>query len=561
MASAAHENRIVTQHFRTHGLFVSTLPISLFAYVFLNKETVNAQNTVKGFRSGIAADYPGIAAYVFGIVVSMITANIVWFSSSFTFEADNHALKSMFLLNYGVFFVVALAVRKYLYHRKFRKLEGTEYIKTLLLICLASQNAEIRDTCGYFVLFSMVTLSRCAVYAIFGPIGSSLPPFILKMGKPDFDWPFFLANLSATLSAPFFLTLTLALTKSLLSQSLVFDSCNQTTPNSIIGFMIFNFVTNAIFKAVSDVLKPPANKQGLINTWISEPILQGIISVLTAFCILLEDTFLGTSSVNSFIFVGRFLRCHPHVLLMFLQIALSFLGFLAATCFMDRYQPKKQYSRIPSDEVPTFKLILVGDGGIGKTTFVNRHLTAKLSKKYIAAVGAEVYTMTFNVNGNRKIRFDLWDTTGQEKVGGLRDNYFSEGQCAMIMFDVTSRTTYDNVPDWFKQITRVCGYIPTVIVGNKVDAKSRVVQPKDIDFHRNTYLQYYDISAKSNYNFKKPFLHLARKLFDDDDLEFEAEDTLALPDINIDKQMMIQYEQQLRECAYDDIPYIDVNSP
>merc|ERR1719361_1581778 len=100
-----------------------------------------------------------------------------------------------------------------------------------------------------------------------------------------------------------------------------------------------------------------------------------------------------------------------------------------------------------SPPIPEFKLILVGDGGVGKNTFVKRHLT---------------------------------------------------GQFAIIMFDVTSRITYKNVPNWHRDLTRVCENIPIVLTGNKVEIKDRKVKAKMITFHRKKNLQYYDISAKSN---------------------------------------------------------------
>ena len=85
-----------------------------------------------------------------------------------------------------------------------------------------------------------------------------------------------------------------------------------------------------------------------------------------------------------------------------------------------------------------------------------------------------------------------------------------QGQCAIVMFDVTSRVTYKNVPNWHRDLVRVCENIPIVLCGNKVDIKDRKVKAKSIVFHRKKNLQYYDISAKSNYNFEKPFLWLAR---------------------------------------------------
>jgi len=126
------------------------------------------------------------------------------------------------------------------------------------------------------------------------------------------------------------------------------------------------------------------------------------------------------------------------------------------------------------------------------------------------------------------------------------------GQCAIIMFDVTARLTYKNVPTWHRDLCRyvnqllqtflivlllkteysppsclsycfvlfffgsivfrVCENIPIVLCGNKVDVKNRQVKAKQVTFHRKKNLQYYEISAKSNYNFEKPFLYLARKL-------------------------------------------------
>jgi len=88
------------------------------------------------------------------------------------------------------------------------------------------------------------------------------------------------------------------------------------------------------------------------------------------------------------------------------------------------------------------------------------------------------------------------------------------------MFDVTSRVSYKNVPNWHRDLTRVCDNIPIVLVGNKVDIKDRKVKAKAINFHRRKNLAYYDISAKSNYNFEKPFLWLARKLTGDNHLVF-----------------------------------------
>ena len=195
--------------------------------------------------------------------------------------------------------------------------------------------------------------------------------------------------------------------------------------------------------------------------------------------------------------------------------------------------------------VPRFKLILNGDGGTGKTTFVKRHITGEFERKYIATLGVDVHPLGFDTTYG-KIIFDVWDTAGQEKFGGIRDGYYIEGKCAIIMFDLTSRITYKNVPNWHRDLVRVCGNIPIVLCGNKADVKDRSVKPKDVQFHRKKNIQYYDISAKSNYNFDKPFLWLARKLSGAPDLNFVEMPALAPPEMFMDRHSVEVAEYQLK---------------
>merc|ERR1711998_53508 len=153
-----------------------------------------------------------------------------------------------------------------------------------------------------------------------------------------------------------------------------------------------------------------------------------------------------------------------------------------------------------------------------------------------------------------QIRFYCWDTAGQEKFGGLRDGYYIHGQCAIIMFDVTSRLTYKNVPTWYRDLVRVCETIPIVLCGNKVDVKSRQIKPRQVTFHRKKNLQYHEISAKSNYNFEKPFLYLARKLTGDDKLIFVEQVALVPPEVFIDLVEQEKNDDELEAAAAASLP-------
>lgn len=204
-------------------------------------------------------------------------------------------------------------------------------------------------------------------------------------------------------------------------------------------------------------------------------------------------------------------------------------------------------------EAPQFKLVLVGDGGVGKTTFVKRHLTGEFEKRYIATLGVEVHPMPFFTNHGQVV-FNVWDTAGQEKLGGLRDGYYIGGQCGIIMFDVCSRITYSNVPKWYKDLTRVCESIPIVLVGNKVDVRDRKVKAKQITFHRKKNLQYYDISAKSNYQFEKPFVWLLRKMVNDQNLVLVESPMLAPTEVDIPQEQLQQMQQEVAEAEQMALP-------
>uniref|UniRef100_A0A8D0D9B3 GTP-binding nuclear protein Ran n=1 Tax=Sander lucioperca TaxID=283035 RepID=A0A8D0D9B3_SANLU len=228
-------------------------------------------------------------------------------------------------------------------------------------------------------------------------------------------------------------------------------------------------------------------------------------------------------------------------------------------------------SKLTANVISFLQLVLVGDGGTGKTTFVKRHITGEFEKKYVATLGVEVHPLMFHTNRG-PIKYNVWDTAGQEKFGGLRDGYYIQGrlnvktpslkkrsatstaQCAIIMFDVTSRVTYKNVPNWHRDLVRVCENIPIVLCGNKVDIKDRKVKAKSIVFHRKKNLQYYDISAKSNYNFEKPFLWLARKLIGDPNLEFVAMPALAPPEVQMDPNLAAKYEEELQVASQTALP-------
>ena len=120
---------------------------------------------------------------------------------------------------------------------------------------------------------------------------------------------------------------------------------------------------------------------------------------------------------------------------------------------------------------PTFKMLLVGDGNVGKSAFVNRTLTGGfVPHAYKPTMGGVIDGCDFQTNFGT-VRFEICDIAGQDKRSGCRDIHYEGAECAIIMFDVTSPRSYEGVARWRSEIQRVCGAaLPIVVCGNKVDA-------------------------------------------------------------------------------------------
>lgn len=194
-----------------------------------------------------------------------------------------------------------------------------------------------------------------------------------------------------------------------------------------------------------------------------------------------------------------------------------------------------------------YKLILIGDGGTGKTTYLQRVKDGSFRREYVATVGVDVRDVTFKTNYGTVITFQVWDTAGQEMYAQLNDVYYIGAHAAIIMFDVTSRITFRNVETWLRKLRLLTTHdnvnIPVIVCGNKIDLKERKVNHKFIREHISKDITcYVDMSAKSNLRFEVPFIVAARKLTGFEDLRFVENINLQPPDVVLDPETI--YESQ-----------------
>jgi GTP-binding nuclear protein Ran len=159
-----------------------------------------------------------------------------------------------------------------------------------------------------------------------------------------------------------------------------------------------------------------------------------------------------------------------------------------------------------------YKTVVIGDGGVGKTTFVNStvHGVDK-NKKYVPTLGCEIRSAKSTLK-DENFQLDYWDTAGPEKYGGVRDTFFVKARAVILVFDLTSRVTYKSIQNWYRDVTRVTGTnIPIVLVGNKCDRIMDVrVKRTQIKFDYKWGIPYYEISAREGMNLDLPGLYIMK---------------------------------------------------
>lgn len=156
----------------------------------------------------------------------------------------------------------------------------------------------------------------------------------------------------------------------------------------------------------------------------------------------------------------------------------------------------------------TFKAIFVGDGGVGKSTYVKKMLTGRFSSKYIATLGVEVHPIDFRTSVG-EIVFNVWDCAGQEKFGGLRSGYWINAQVAFVFYDASKESR--KISSLVEEIKKVCGDIPIFYIATKCDLEEIKSSNEAIS-----------ISSKENINLELPFLLASRTLLKNNDLFFHG---------------------------------------
>ena len=159
----------------------------------------------------------------------------------------------------------------------------------------------------------------------------------------------------------------------------------------------------------------------------------------------------------------------------------------------------------------TFKIILLGDSLVGKTSFVNRFVSNKF-EKYQCTINIQNYKKQIKIDKSTLVNLTIWDTAGQEKFRSLTKQYYHDSQGAIIMFDITDKNSFLKVESWINELIE---YGPKdcsiILIGNKTDLNHQRV----IDFNEGNklaekyHILFCEVSAKLGSNINQAFEQLS----------------------------------------------------
>lgn len=162
----------------------------------------------------------------------------------------------------------------------------------------------------------------------------------------------------------------------------------------------------------------------------------------------------------------------------------------------------------------SFKVVLLGEGCVGKTSLVLRYVEDKFNKKHITTLQASFLTKKINYNGNR-IHLNIWDTAGQERFHALGPIYYRSSNGAILVYDVTDEGSFQKVKNWVRELKMMLGAdIVLAIAGNKIDLQKDIIVPLETaeSYAESVGAKHFETSAKNNIGVEELFLELTNMM-------------------------------------------------
>ena len=192
-----------------------------------------------------------------------------------------------------------------------------------------------------------------------------------------------------------------------------------------------------------------------------------------------------------------------------------------------------------------YKILILGDGSVGKTSFLTRYADNSFQESVLSTIGVDYKLKNVQLDDGRTVKLQIWDTAGQDRFRSIAKNYYKGANGIVVVFSVIDKESFKNVRTWISQIKEeVDEKVTIILVGNKIDREEvRVVtKEKGEELAKEFGLPYFECSAKTGVNITTAFNELVKRVVEISD-KYGGKEGEKL------KQNKVAFKQ--RECCLD----------
>ncbi|ESN90626.1 hypothetical protein HELRODRAFT_70637 [Helobdella robusta] len=161
------------------------------------------------------------------------------------------------------------------------------------------------------------------------------------------------------------------------------------------------------------------------------------------------------------------------------------------------------YDYLSADGLEKVKIICLGDSAVGKSKLIERFLLDGFKPQQLSTYALTLFKHRARID-DKDVLVDFWDTAGQERFSSMHPSYYHQAHACVLVFDVTRKVTYKNLPNWYKELREHRPEVPCLCVANKIDVDMDVVK-KSFNFATKNKLPLYFVSASDGSNVVKVF--------------------------------------------------------
>ena len=161
----------------------------------------------------------------------------------------------------------------------------------------------------------------------------------------------------------------------------------------------------------------------------------------------------------------------------------------------------------------TFKILTLGESGVGKTCILRRFVENKFLKNHLATIGIDFRAKTIPINGY-EVKLKIWDTAGEERFRNITNQYYKGADGIILVFDLTNFDTMNKIRDWYNQIKNNTSSndIGLVLVANKSDLKREVSNEECLNLSKELNIQLYETSALTGEGVNEIFEYITQEI-------------------------------------------------